>query len=59
MARSHVQRRHWTGRQWVDLRGKIPVQVYTPDGKLVKYWGQDDGLFQNPRTIRFDSAGNL
>jgi streptogramin lyase len=46
------------GNVWTFNRGKIPVQVYTPDGKLVKYWGQD-GLFNNPHTIRFDSAGNL
>ena len=43
---------------WTFNRGKIPVQVYTQDGRLVKYWGQD-GLFKNPHTIRFDSAGNL
>src|SRR5437868_986987 len=46
------------GNVWTFHRGKIPVQVYTPDGRLVKYWGQD-GLFKNPHTIRFDSAGNL
>lgn len=46
------------GNVWTFNRGKIPVQVYTQDGRLVKYWGQD-GLFKNPHTIRFDNAGNL
>jgi len=46
------------GNVWTFNRGKIPVQVYTQDGQLVKYWGQG-GLFKNPHTIRFDSAGNL
>ncbi len=46
------------GNVWTFNRGKIPVQVFTQDGKLVKYWGQD-GLFKNPHTIRFDNAGNL
>ena len=46
------------GNVWTFNRGKIPVQVYTPDGALVKYWGQD-GLFQNPHTVRFDNGGNL
>jgi DNA-binding beta-propeller fold protein YncE len=46
------------GNVWTFNRGKIPVQVYTQDGRLVKYWGQS-GLFKNPHTIRFDNAGNL
>jgi hypothetical protein len=46
------------GNVWTFNRGKIPVQVYTQDGRLVKYWGQD-GLFKNPHTVRFDSGGNL
>jgi streptogramin lyase len=46
------------GNVWTFNRGKIPVQVYTQDGRLVKYWGQD-GLFKNPHTVRFDAAGNL
>jgi streptogramin lyase len=45
------------GNIWTLNRGKIPVQIYTPDGKLVAYWGQD-GLFKNPHTVRFDRAGN-
>ena len=43
---------------WTLNRGKIPVQVFTREGILVKYWGQG-GLFSNPHTIRFDKAGNL
>jgi hypothetical protein len=46
------------GNVWTFNRGKIPVQVYTQGGRLVKYWGQD-GLFRNPHTIRFDAFGNL
>jgi len=46
------------GNVWTFNRGKIPVQVYTQDGRLVKAWG-DSTLFRNPHTIRFDSAGNL
>jgi sugar lactone lactonase YvrE len=45
------------GNIWTFNRGKIPVQVYTPQGKLVKFWGE--GLFKNPHSIRFDSAGRL
>jgi len=46
------------GNIWTFNRGKIPVQVYTPEGKLVKSWGEG-GLFKNPHTVRFDNAGNL
>lgn len=46
------------GNIWTFNRGKMPVQVYTPEGALVKSWGEG-GLFKNPHTIRFDSAGNL
>jgi peptidylamidoglycolate lyase len=46
------------GNVWTFNRGKLPVQVYSPDGKLVKAWG-GDGTFKNPHSIRFDSAGNL
>src|SRR5580692_4791414 len=41
------------GNVWTFNRGKIPVQVYTQDGRLVKYWGQETGLFKNPHTVRF------
>ena len=46
------------GNVWTFNRGKIPVQVFSPEGKLVTSWGQN-GLFKNPHTIRFDSAGGL
>lgn len=46
------------GNVWTFNRGKIPVQVYSQGGRLVKHWGQG-GLFKNPHTIRFDNAGNL
>ena len=46
------------GNVWTFNRGKIPVQVFSQDGKLVKFWDQE-GLFKNPHTIRFDRAGNL
>src|SRR5262249_6436165 len=46
------------GNVWTFNRGKIPIQVFSPDGKLVKFWNQE-GLFKNPHTIRFDHAGNL
>jgi DNA-binding beta-propeller fold protein YncE len=42
---------------WTNNRGNIPIQVYTPDGRLVKSWGQ--GLFKNPPTLRFDRQGGL
>jgi len=45
------------GNVWTFNRGKLPVQVYTPEGKLVKAWGE--GMFKNPHTIRFDKSGNL
>lgn len=45
------------GNIWTFNRGKIPVQVYTPQGKLVKHWGE--GMFRNPHTVRFDREGNL
>ena len=45
------------GNIWTFNRGKIPLQVYSPQGKLVKFWGE--GMFKNPHSIRFDSAGRL
>src|SRR5689334_4154667 len=39
------------GNVWTFNRGKVPVQVFTPDGRLVKSWGE--GMFKNPHTIRF------
>ena len=35
------------GNIWTFNRGKIPVQVFSPEGKLVKFWGQDGGLFRD------------
>jgi len=45
------------GNVWTFNRGKIPVQVYSTQGKLLKAWGE--GMFTNAHTIRFDNAGNL
>jgi streptogramin lyase len=45
------------GNVWTFNRGRIPVQVYSPEGRLVKFWGE--GMFKNPHTVRFDNAGNL
>jgi len=45
------------GTVWTLNRGKIPVQAFTPDGRLVKHWGA--GMFRNAHTIRFDNAGGL
>jgi streptogramin lyase len=45
------------GNVWTLNRGTLPVQVYSPDGKLVSAWGQ--GMFKNPHTVRFDNAGTL
>jgi len=55
------------GNVWTLNRGKMPVQVYSPDGRLVKAWGHtapagtdnDPAVFRNPHTVRFDAAGNL
>ena len=45
------------GNVWTLNRGKIPVQVYSAQGKLLKYWGE--GMFKNAHTVRFDNAGDL
>jgi DNA-binding beta-propeller fold protein YncE len=45
------------GNVWTFNRGKIPIQVYSPQGKLLKAWGE--GMFTNAHTIRFDNTGNL
>ena len=34
------------GNIWTFNRGKIPVQVFSPDGKLVKFWGQEERSLQ-------------
>src|ERR1700689_2160406 len=38
------------GNVWTFNRGKLPVQVFSPDGKFVKAWG-GDGTFKNPHSI--------
>jgi hypothetical protein len=45
------------GNVWTFNRGPLPVQVYTPDGRLVNSWGK--GMFKNPHTVRFDNNGTL
>ncbi len=45
------------GNVWTFNRGKIPIQVYTEDGKLVRHWGGQ--VFKKPHTLRFDRGGNL
>lgn len=44
-------------RIWCLDRSKVPVQVYTRAGNLVKSWGQ--GQFKGPHSVRFDSQGNV
>lgn len=46
------------GNIWTFNRGKMPVQVYSPEGKLVRNWGPGAGLFKNPHTVSFDAEGN-
>ena len=42
---------------WCVERTKVPVQVYAPDGKLVRSWGEEH--LKGPHTLRFDSQGNV
>lgn len=44
-------------RVWCLSRGKTPVQVYSPEGELVKSWGQ--GEIKGPHSLRFDGRGNV
>lgn len=44
-------------RVWCLERGKMPVQVYTPQGDLVTSWGE--GQFKGPHSLRFDHEGNV
>jgi hypothetical protein len=44
-------------RVWCVERGKVPVQVYSPKGALVKSWGQ--GQFKAAHSLRFDPQGNV
>jgi sugar lactone lactonase YvrE len=42
---------------WTFNRGEVPVQVFTPDGKLVRTWGQ--GQFGEPHQVRIDRSGSV
>ena len=44
-----------TDQVWTFNRGPVPVQVYTPDGELVRSWGQ--GQFREPHQVRIDRQG--
>ena len=44
-------------RIWCLERCQVPVQVYTPQGDLVKSWGK--GQFKGPHSLRFDGQGNV
>lgn len=44
-------------RIWCLERCPIPVQIYTPEGKLVASWGR--GEFQSPHSLRLDGEGNV
>ncbi len=46
-----------TGNIWIFTRAEPPVQIYSPDGKLIRSWGQ--GTFGSAHGIRFDNAGNV
>ena len=42
---------------WAVERTEVPVQVYSPEGKLVRSWGQ--GKLKGAHTLRFDPEGNV
>ncbi len=42
---------------WTFNRGDVPVQVYSPDGKLIRAWGK--GQFREPHQVRIDRKGNV
>lgn len=44
-------------RVWCVERGKVPVQVYSVQGELVRSWGQ--GQFRSPHSVRIDGQGNV
>jgi DNA-binding beta-propeller fold protein YncE len=44
-------------RVWCLQRSRVPVQVYSSQGELVRSWGQ--GQFQGPHSVRIDGQGNL
>ena len=43
------------GLIWTVNRGEMPVQVYSPDGKLVTQWGKD--YFISPHQIKIGRGG--
>src|SRR5688572_5343917 len=47
-----------TGNIWVYTRANPVVQVYTPDGKFVKSWREEDPKTV-PHGLKFDSEGNV
>jgi DNA-binding beta-propeller fold protein YncE len=42
---------------WVFTRAKPPIQVYTPEGKFVRAWGDD--TIGNAHHIKIDKDGNV
>jgi len=44
-------------RVWCLARSKVPVRIYSPQGDLVKTWGQ--GQIKGPHSLRFDAQGNV
>lgn len=42
---------------WIFTRGTPPVQVYRPDGKFVRSWGED--FVGKAHQIKFDREGNV
>jgi DNA-binding beta-propeller fold protein YncE len=42
---------------WIFTRAKPPVQVYRPDGTLVRTWGED--IVNCAHQIKFDPEGNV
>ncbi len=42
---------------WTFNRGALPVQVFTPDGKVVRTWGQ--GVIEKAHHIRVDHDSNI
>jgi hypothetical protein len=44
-------------RVWCLTRGQFPIQIYSPEGELLKTWGQ--GQMKSAHAARFDSQGNV
>jgi len=42
---------------WTFNRGKVPVQVYSVNGELLRSWGE--GLFREPHQVRVDRQGGI